>query len=63
MDFVEKCKLRQAALRDAVKEMDQIPLFGGDELQAARFKQNALKTISLYEKIIHLSKGDTIGHA
>ncbi|MBT3072105.1 hypothetical protein KKP04_14715 [Rhodomicrobium sp. Az07] len=63
MDFIEECKRRQAALRDALSEMDQSQFFGGDELQAARFKQNARRTISLYEKIIHLSKGDAIGHA
>jgi hypothetical protein len=63
MDFIEECKRRQAALLDALAEMNQSELYGGDELQAARFRQNAGKTISLYEKIIHLSQGDTIGHA
>ena len=35
----------------------------GDRVLTARIKSNAQKTISLYEKIIHLLNNEQIGHA
>jgi hypothetical protein len=35
----------------------------GDQLAAERFKRTAQKTISQYEKILHLLNGEQIGHA
>jgi len=63
MDFIDECRQRQAELKRALCEFDQNQLGHGDELEAARFRRNAQKTISLYEEIIHLSNGESVGHA
>ncbi len=63
MEFADKCKKRQAELLRILKSLDHEQLLDGDELAAERFKQSAQKAISQYEKILHLLKGEQIGHA
>jgi hypothetical protein len=63
MEFIDDCKKRQAELLRILSAVDQDQLWAGDELAAERFKRNAQKTISQYEKILHLLNGDQIGHA
>ena len=63
MEFLNECKKRQAELLRILQSIDQDPLWAGDELAAERFRRNAQKTISQYEKILHLLNGEQIGHA
>ena len=63
MEFADKCKKRQAELLGILRSLDRDQLLDGDELAAERFKQSAQKAISQYEKILHLLKGEQIGHA
>ncbi len=63
MDLLDECKKRQAELLRILGSIDHDELWAGDELAAERFKRNAQKTISQYEKILHLLNGDQIGHA
>ena len=63
MDLLDECKKRQAELLRILSSIDHDPLWAGDELAAERFKRNAQKTISQYEKILHMLNGDQIGHA
>jgi len=63
MEFIDDCKKRQAELLRILRSIDNDQLLAGDDLAAERFKRNAQKTISQYEKILHLLNGDQIGHA
>ncbi|MGA7326208.1 MAG: hypothetical protein WBX25_17420 [Rhodomicrobium sp.] len=63
MTFIEECKKRQADLQRILDKMDDGQLWAGDEFSAEKFKHNARKTISMYEKIIHLLNGEQVGHA
>jgi hypothetical protein len=63
MEFIDECKKRQAELLRILQSMNGDPLWAGDELAVERFKRNTQKTISQYEKILHLLKGEQIGHA
>jgi hypothetical protein len=63
MEFIDECKKRQAELLRILQSMNDDPLWTGDELAVERFKRNTQKTISQYEKILHLLNGEQIGHA
>ena len=63
MEFIDECKKRQAELLRILQSMNDDPLWAGDKLAVERFKRNTQKTISQYEKILHLLKGEQIGHA
>jgi hypothetical protein len=63
MEFIDECKKRQAELLRILQSMNADPLWAGDELAVERFKRNTQKTISQYEKILHLLNGEQIGHA
>ena len=63
MEFLNECKKRQAELLRILQSMNDDPLWAGDELAMERFKRNTQKTISQYEKILHLLNGEQIGHA
>ncbi len=63
MDFFDECKKRQEELLRILESMDDDRMWAGDELAAERFKRNAQKTISQYEKILHLLNNEQIGHA
>jgi hypothetical protein len=63
MEFIDECKKRQAELLRILQSMNDDPLWAGDELAVERFKRNTQKTISQYEKILHLLNGEQIGHA
>jgi len=63
MELLDECKKRQAELLRILRSIDNEHLLAGDELAAERIKRNAQKTISQYEKILHLLNGDQIGHA
>ena len=63
MEFIDDCKKRQAELLRILRTIDNDQLLVGDDLAAERFKRNAQKTVSQYEKILHLLNGDQIGHA
>lgn len=63
MDLIEDCKKRQAELMLILRSMDQDKNWVGNELGAERFKKSAATAISQYEKIIHLLKGEQVGHA
>ena len=63
MEFLNECKKRQAELLRILQSMNDDPLWAGDELAMERFKRNTQKTISQYEKILHLLNGEHIGHA
>jgi hypothetical protein len=63
MDFLEECEKRQAELLLILRSVDHEGLWAGDELSADSVKDSARAAISQYEKIIHMLKGDQIGHA
>ena len=63
MEFLNECKKRQAELLRILQSMNDDPLWAGDGLAMERFKRNTQKTISQYEKILHLLNGEQIGHA
>ena len=63
MEFIDECKKRQAELLRILQSMNDDLLWAGDELAVERFKRNTQKTISQYEKILHLLNGEQIGHA
>jgi hypothetical protein len=63
MEFADQCRKRQAELQRILNAMDLDQVWAGDQLAAEHFRRNARKTISLYEKIIHLANGDRVGHA
>ncbi len=63
MELIEDCIKRQAELMLILKSMDRDKNWAGDELGAERFKKSAAMAISQYEKIIHLLKGEQVGHA
>ena len=63
MTFIDECKKRQSDLQRILDNMEHEQLWVGDELSAERFKRSARKTISMYEKIIHLLNGEQVGHA
>ena len=63
MEFLDECKKRQAELLRILKSIEHDELWIGDELATERFRRNAQKTISQYEKILHLLNGEQIGHA
>ena len=63
MDILDSFKKRQAELLRILHSVDEDRLWEGDELAAERFRRSTQKAISQYEKMIHLLKGDRIGHA
>ena len=63
MEFFDECKKRQAELLRILQSMNDDPLWAGDKLAVERSKRNTQKTISQYEKILHLLNGEQIGHA
>ncbi len=63
MEFLDECKKRQADLLRILKSADYDQLWAGDDLAAERFRRNAQKAISQYEKVLHLLNGEQIGHA
>ena len=63
MTFIDECKKRQSDLQRILDNMEYEQLWVGDELSAEMFKRSARKTISMYEKIIHLLNGEQVGHA
>lgn len=63
MELVDECKKRQDELLRILRSIDDDQICAGDELATERFKQTAQKAISQYEKILHLLKGEQIGHA
>lgn len=63
MDFFNACKKRQGELMRILQTMDDDPVWDGNEHAAERFRKSAKETISRYEEILHLLKGEQIGHA
>lgn len=63
MDFLDACKKRQTELLQILETMDDDPFWNGDKPAAEIFKQSARETISKYEEILCLLKGEQIGHA
>ncbi len=63
MDLLDECKKRQAELLRILRSIDHDEIWAGDDLAAELLKRNAQKTISQYEKILHMLNGDQIGHA
>ncbi len=63
MEFLNECKKRQDELLRILESIDNDQLLASDDLAAERIRRNAQKTISQYEKIIHMLNGDQIGHA
>ena len=63
MKLADKCKKRQDELLRILSSIDDDRICAGDGLATERLKQTAQKAISQYEKILHLLKGEQIGHA
>jgi hypothetical protein len=63
MGLADECKKRQAELLRILRSIDDDRVRDGDELATERFNRTARKAISQYEKILHLLKGEQIGHA
>jgi hypothetical protein len=63
MELADECKKRQAELLRILSSIENNQMSAGDQLAAERFKRTAQKTISQYEKILHLLNGEQIGHA
>jgi hypothetical protein len=63
VEIFEECKQRQAELLRILGSLDHDQPWQGDELALERFKLTAKKAIAQYEKILHLVKGEQIGHA
>ena len=63
MELVEDCKNRQKELLRVLSAIEDGSFTAADDVLTARIKSNAQKTISLYEKIIHLLNNEQIGHA